>query len=91
MLKIFLILFALILPALAYPALDDLPTEIVQMASLSQNYPFGGARENFTAIIEKDSPFKTMGSVRYGYGNYSPIKADAGWLQAFVMGLIDNA
>ena len=80
--KILFIVFILSLlffPALAYPATDWLP--VVNQGNVNLSYPTGNASERFTVVMEKDhidSGYKTMGSVRYGYGNYRPIKVLAG-------------
>jgi hypothetical protein len=90
MIKAFLILFALLSPSLAYPATDWLP--VVDQGNVSLSYPGGNASERFTVTLEKapggpGSGYKTMGSVRYGYGNYTPIKvlAGQGHMIAYVM------
>jgi len=69
------ILSILFFPVMAYPATDWLP--VINQGNVSLSYPGGNASERFTVILEKDPVglgYKTMGSVRYGRGNYTPIK-----------------
>jgi len=85
---LFLLLMLLIFPAMAYPVLDSLPTQIVEQHNLTQSYPSGNVSDKFLAvIIERDSPFKDSGSVRYGRGDCSPsiIPAGQGFNLAFTL------
>lgn len=82
------LLLLLIAPAMAHPALDSLPTQIVEEYNLSQSYPGGNVSDHFLAIIiERDSPFQDSGSVRYGRGDCSPsiIPAGQGFNLAFTL------
>jgi hypothetical protein len=73
------ILSLLLFPAVAYPATNWLP--VVDQGNVSLSYPTGNASEKFTVTLEKDPArpgYSTTGSVRYGRGNYSPIKVLTG-------------
>lgn len=76
----------LIFPAVSYPAMD-LPTQIVEQYNLSQSYPTRNCSDRFIAIIEEDRSVQYTGSVRYGYGDHSPIAIPAGqgFMKAFTL------